>query len=158
MYRLTFLVLIALLIAACSEPPSSEPTTLNYSPSTVDRAIAFAPGTISTETNSEFDIMFSPDGKKAYFSRRAPGGKQKIYQTTFMNNAWTAPSLCPFSSDRDEAASITPNGKLFFFGSERPIPGRPNKGGFDMNVWMMKKKENGWSTPEALPAPINAVQ
>lgn len=102
--------------------------------------------------------MFSPDGLKAYFSRRAPQEKQKIYETAWVDGTWSTPTVCVFSTDRDEAPSITPDGKLFFFGSERPVPNKPNKGNFDMNIWMMKKGEDEWSEPEPLPFPINDVQ
>jgi hypothetical protein len=124
----------------------------------ISEAIPFAKGVISTEQNSEFEIAFSPDGLKAYFSRRAPGEKQKIYETNFENGKWSTPTVCKFSTDRDEAPSITPNGEFFFFGSERPIPDQPNKGNFDMNIWMMSKIAENWSEPTPLPFPINDVQ
>jgi hypothetical protein len=66
--------------------------------------------------------------------------------------------LLLFSTDRDETSFITPDGKIFFFGSERPIPNKPNKGNFDMNIWMMSKTENGWTEPTPLSEPINYVQ
>lgn len=34
----------------------------------------------------------------------------------------------------------------------------PSKGNFDMNIWMMEKTDTGWSEPEPLPEPINAIQ
>jgi Tol biopolymer transport system component len=132
--------------------------TVNYAAEKVTEPVPFAEGVISTKENSEFEIMFSPNGLKAYFSRRAPDEKQKIYETDFVDGHWNEPTVCDFSIDRDEAPSITPDGQLFFFGSERPIPGKPNKGNFDMNIWMMKKQNEGWSEPSPLPFPINDVQ
>jgi WD40-like Beta Propeller Repeat len=148
--------LFLLMIFSCNKIEQS--SSVDYSTEKITQAIPFAKGIISTEDNSEFQIMFSPNGRKAYFSRRAPEEKQKIYETDFENGIWTTPKVTEFSTDRDETPSITPNGELFFFGSERPIPNKPNKGNFDMNVWMMKKQNNGWSDPEALPFPINDVQ
>ena len=81
-----------------------------------------------------------------------------IYKSDFKNYKWTTPKLANFSTNRDETPLITPNGKFMFFGSEREIPNKPNKGNFDMNIWMMERIENGWSEPEPLPEPINAVQ
>lgn len=156
MRRYTILLCFGLLIS-CS-PKEKEIPSMKYTENTIDQAVPFAPGIISTEVNSEFEIMFSPDGKTAYYSRRAPGEKQKIYESNFVEGEWTPSKLCDFSTDRDEAPSITPDGNLFFFGSERPIPGKPNKGNFDMNIWMMKKQDDKWSVPEALPFPINDVQ
>ncbi|MGB5273753.1 MAG: hypothetical protein WBN39_06830 [Flavobacteriaceae bacterium] len=131
---------------------------VEYSKEVVSSPIPFAKGVISTNKNSEFELTFSADGQTVYFSRRAPEKKQKIYVSNFKNGKWTAPILANFSIDRDETASITPDGKYLFFGSERPIPEKPNKGTFDMNIWMMERTDNGWSEPRPLPEPINAVQ
>jgi len=148
--------LALLLIFGCDS--SKKSNAVAYATEKITEAMPFAEGVISTAENSEFQIMFSPDGLKAYFSRRAPEEKQRIYETEFVNGQWSRPEICEFSTDRDETPSITPNGRLFFFGSERPIPNKPNKGNFDMNIWMMRKTENGWSEPEPLPYPINDVQ
>ncbi len=118
----------------------------------------FAEGIISTEENSEFELTFSEDGRQIYFSRRAPEGKQMIYESEFVDGRWSTPTLAPFSTSRDETPMITPDGKYLFFGSEREIPNKPNLGNFDMNIWMMEHTEAGWSEPTPLPEPINAVQ
>ncbi|CAN5357905.1 hypothetical protein BH09BAC3_BH09BAC3_09700 [soil metagenome] len=131
---------------------------IEYSKEVVSIPIPFAKGVISTENNSEFELTFSTDGLKTYFSRRAPGEKQVIYESDFKDGKWSNAKLADFSTDRDETALITPNGKFLFFGSERPIPNQPNKGNFDMNIWKMKKNENGWSDPKPLSQPINEVQ
>ncbi len=144
------------LLISCS--PQETSTTVNYSDESVEVATLFAKGIISTEENSEFSLMFTPNGRKVYFSRRAPNEKQKIYETEFHNGQWIKPIQSEFSTDRDETPSITPNGELFFFGSERDIPNKPNQGNFDMNVWMMNKTNSGWSKPEPLPFPVNDVQ
>jgi Tol biopolymer transport system component len=154
--KLVFILLALTLQYGCDSVKTSN--SVDYASETIMEPTPFAKGVISTEDNSEFDIMFSPDGLKAYFSRRVPREKQKIYETNFENGSWTQPKVCKFSTDRDEAVSITPNGELFFFGSERPIPDKPNAGNFDMNIWMMKKTGDGWSNPEPLPFPINDVQ
>lgn len=131
---------------------------INYSSEVVSTPIPFAKGVISTEDNSEFELTFSTNGLTVYFSRRAPEEKQVIYKSDFKDGEWTEPKLADFSTDRDETAMITPNGKFMYFGSERPIPNNPNKGNFDMNIWKMERTENGWSDPIPLPAPINEVQ
>lgn len=131
---------------------------INYSIDVVSEPIPFAQGIISTENNSEFELTFSTDGLTTYFSRRAPEQKQVIYESKFVDGKWSTPILASFSIDRDETPMITPNGKFMYFGSERPIPNKPNKGNFDMNIWKMERTENGWSEPLPLPAPINEVQ
>ncbi len=150
------LLLFLLLLISCNSTISNN--EINYSETPVTKAIPFAPEIISTSANSEFSLMFTPDGRTVYFSRRAPKAKQQIYEANFKNGKWTTPVLSKFSTDRDETPSITPNGEIFFFGSERPIPNKPNEGNFDMNIWMMKRQNDGWSNPEALPFPINDVQ
>ena len=131
---------------------------INYSNDVVSEPIPFAQGIISTENNSEFELTFSTDGLTTYFSRRAPEQKQVIYESKFIEGKWSTPIQASFSTYRDETPLITPNGKFMYFGSERPIPNKPNKGNFDMNIWKMEKTENGWSEPLPLPAPINEVQ
>ena len=152
----TMALLALLFIVGCNESTKFE--SIRYSEEKISEAIPFARGVISTEENSEFSLMFSPVGATVYFSRRAPEAKQKIYTSEFINGTWTTPLLCKFSTDRDETPSITPDGSLFFFGSERPIPNQPNQGNFDMNIWMMKNTKTGWSDPTPLPFPINEVQ
>lgn len=149
--KITTSLLIAASLMACSAPPVKEHVL-------VSEATVFAPGVVSTEANSEFEIMFSPDAQTAYFARRAPEQKQKIYETKQVNGQWSSPTLCTFSTDRDEAPSLTPDGAYFFFGSAREMPGLPNLGNFDMNIWVMKRSDEGWGTPEPLPFPINDVQ
>lgn len=143
-------------LSACANPNNS--AQIDYYPAPISTPIPFAEGIISTAENSEFELTFSVDGRKVYFSRRQPNQKQQLYESDFENGRWSAPKKAAFSTDRDETAFITPNGKYFFFGSERPIPGKPNLGNFDMNVWMMTQTDTGWSAPTPLPEPINFVQ
>jgi Tol biopolymer transport system component len=151
------IILIALFaITACRDEPKIPEVA--YSQEVVSSPVPFAKGIISTAENSEFELTFSTDGRTTYFSRRPPGGKQMIYVSNFKDGTWSVPKRADFSTDRDETAYITPNGQYLFFGSERPIPGKPNKGNFDMNIWMMEKTEKGWSEPKPLPEPMNAVQ
>lgn len=148
--------LIILLFAGCNY--RLKVPEINYYDNEIASPILFGEGIISTKENSEFDLTFSTDGLKVYFSRRKTNEKQKIYESDFKDGAWSSPKIASFSTDRDETSFITPDGKNFFFGSERPIPNKPNKGSFDMNIWMMSKIENGWSEPIPLPEPINYVQ
>lgn len=154
----TLPILLFLIFGLSNCNQKTEIQKVVYSKEPVPSPVPFAPGVISTEDHSEFELAFSPDGLTTYFSRRAPEQKQKIYISHFKDGQWSEPKRADFSTDRDEAASITPDGKYLFFGSERPIPNMPNKGNFDMNIWMMENTDNGWSEPKPLPEPINAVQ
>ncbi len=151
-----FALCIAVILVGCSSDKEND--ALNYAEGSVPEPVLFGQGVISTPGASEFDLTFTPDGKSVYFTRRLPNEKQKIYTSNWVDGSWSAPSLASFSTDRDEAPYISPNGELFFFGSERPVPNQPNLGNFDMNVWMMRANESGWSAPEPVDAPINAVQ
>ncbi len=153
--NIVFLLLLVCVIGCRNEQKIPE---VQYAQEIVSSPIPFAEGIISTKDNSEFELTFSTDGLHVYFSRRSPGGKQMIYESNFLNGAWSTPQRAKFSTDRDETPFITPDGNFFFFGSERPIPNKPNRGNFDMNIWLMKKTDTGWSEPTPLPEPINEVQ
>jgi Tol biopolymer transport system component len=153
--NIIFLTAILGFLSCKSEQKTPE---INYSNDVVYEPVPFAQGIISTENNSEFELTFSTDGLTTYFSRRAPEQKQVIYESKFIDGKWSTPILASFSTDRDETPLITPNGKFMYFGSERPIPKKPNKGNFDMNIWKMERTKNGWSEPIPLAEPINAVQ
>lgn len=131
---------------------------IELDPKPVLRPKIFAEGVISTNKFSEFDITFAPDGKTAYFTRRAKGEVQKIYVSEFRDGGWSEPRLAPFSTDRDESPLLTPDGKTLYFSSTRPIPDRPSKGKFDMNVWKASKSDAGWSAPVPLAEAINKIQ
>ena len=114
---------------------------------------------IFTGEHNEFSVAINPvNPNMILFTRRIGDGKQKIYETYYRNKQWTEPKIASFSTDRDEIALFTPNGKTVYFGSERPIPGRPNKGNFDMNIWKTEWNNENWSEPVPLPPHINKVQ
>lgn len=151
-------ILLIFLITAFSCQTEKEKVFPKFSEVLLSEPQIFAPGVISTDLN-EFELGFSADGYTVYFSRRKEGEKQKIYSSTYRNMQWSSPIIAPFSTDRDETVSITPDGSTLYFGSERQIPGKPNMGGFDMNIWQITKDETGqWGKPTALPWPINEVQ
>ena len=141
-------------LSGCDE---AEPEGVRYSNSPVTVATRFFPGSITSEHN-EFDLALMPDGQRIYFTRRIEGEVQKILYSDFDGTTWSDPVLAPFSTDRDETPAVSPDGRYMHFGSQREIPGRPNLGGFDMNVWRMERTEAGWSEPVPLPAPLNLVQ
>ena len=157
--RTVVLLLVSLCVGLRAGAQRLKPARLRYAAAPVRTAVPFAAGIISTVDKSEFDIGFTPDGRTAYFTRRGPQGKQQIWTTTFAENGqWTPPQVAPFSTDRDEAPFISPDGQTLFFGSERPLPGRPNQGSFDMNIWQVPKMADGWRVPSPLPETINQVQ
>ena len=132
--------------------------SITFSERTIDFPEIFAEGVISTKDINVFNFAFTNNDKTIYFTRRQGNEKQKIYFTNFENNKWTEPQIASFSTDRDETPFITPNGKTLYFGSQRPIQNRQNKGNFDMNIWKTDWKNDKWSEPTPLNEIINQVQ
>ncbi len=129
-----------------------------YSDKPVLEPKLFAEGIISTEADSEFDIAFMNEGFTAYFTRRKTGEPQKIYVANFVKGKWTTPQIASFSTARDEAPFVSPDGRTLYFGSTRPIPDRVSKGNFDMNIWQVERTKDGWSSPVPLSEKINKIQ
>ena len=132
--------------------------SIAFSERTIDFPEIFAEGVISSKDINVFNFTFTNNDKTIYFTRRQGNEKQKIYFSNFENNKWTEPQIASFSTDRDETPFITPNGKTLYFGSQRPIPNRQNKGNFDMNIWKTDWKNGKWSEPTPLNEIINQVQ
>lgn len=151
------LYVVLIVISSCATKTPKR-TILDYSDRVVSKPELFAEGTISTNDNNEFDISFTPDGKTAFFTRRIGNEKQKLWQSTFKKGNWTNPIQLPFSKDRDETPFFSPDGRTLYFGSSRPIEGRPTKGNFDMNIWQVERNGNKWSNPKPLSESINVVQ
>lgn len=157
MNNVTLFLAAMTLLYSCGKQIHTK-TYLKYSDKIINVPEPFAAGIISTKDNSEFDLGFTPDGKSVYFTRRTGNEKQKIWKSTFSNNVWMRPELCSFSTDRDEAPFVTPDGKTLYFGSTRPIDGRPSKGNFDMSIWKVEWNGKNWKNPRPLGNEINAVQ
>lgn len=145
------------LIALISCKSKSVESSSHISNIPVTEPVEFMPGIISTE-NSEFDLIFAKDNKTLFFTRRIGDEKQKIYTSKYTGTSWSKPEIASFSTDRDEYPNITPDGNTLYFGSERPIPGRPNKGNFDTNIWKTEWINGDWSSPVPLDSIINKVQ
>jgi Tol biopolymer transport system component len=150
-------VIFLMLFSACNSVRNAQ-RSVSYSTQVIDRPVIFAEGVISTKEASEFDICFTPDGKTAFFTRRAGSDKQKIWQAEFQNGVWKNSVQSAFSTDRDETPFLSPDGKTLYFGSARPIEGRPSRGNFDMNIWHVEWTGNQWGNPSPLNADINSVQ
>ena len=167
------LAVLALLVLAqaCTRAPRAEAgaeamsaTTPGSAPTTpADTPRLFLPGLVSTPDHDEGGLHLTPFGE-LYFWRRRPGEKQQIYVCRKAgageHTGWSAPERASFSTDRDEHAFLTRDGRVCYFGSERPIPGRPNRGNFDMNIWVTRRDSVGapWSAPTPLPPAFNLVQ
>jgi hypothetical protein len=108
------------------EPPGSEP-------------VIFAPGTVSTDSVTEYCMAFTPDAREIYFSRAHSG----VMTCTLENGEWTGPEKAPFGEKYPGGeVHITPDGKNLLMNRFREL-GEGEAGG----VYILSKKEGGWGNP-----------
>jgi hypothetical protein len=119
--------------------------------------VVFAPGIVSTGLYTR-DITITNDGKEIYFCISDPF-ITGIFVTKQVDGAWTEPVIAPFSGKEflDMEPHISPDGKKFFFLSNRPPPGKEQKPGwFYQKLWFMDKTISGWSDPKLVEEPVNS--
>lgn len=108
------------------------------------------------------NIIFSPDGKEAYWQlNKGYGSKlQGIFESRYENGNWTKPQVAFFSTlvtgGMDDAPFISPDGRKFFFLSSRPIEKGDKSGKY--NIWVMDRNKEGWSHPQPLPPIVNSLK
>jgi outer membrane protein OmpA-like peptidoglycan-associated protein len=95
----------------------------------------------------------SADGQQMIVFMSGINDPGNLFQVTREGTAWTKPvSLAPSinSKSTETTASITPDGKVIYFASDRP----GGKGGLDIYK-ITKQESGGWSPPENLGSPVN---
>jgi Tol biopolymer transport system component len=86
-----------------------------------DGPVVFAPGIISTPDLIEMGITFSPDGGEIYFSRSAGpeiSSNFSIWVCREGKEGWETPRVANFSTHRDFAPFMMPDGRRFLFYSQ----------------------------------------
>ena len=136
---------VLLLAAACVTPAfaADEPCA---------PVAKFAPGVISTTTQWEWRLTFTPSGSDAYWATSVgfwPQTREKsvIKTSTLNGNTWSTPQVASFSGQHaDFDPFISPDGNTLYFSSMRPIQagGATNN---DMDLWKVERAGNGWGTP-----------
>lgn len=116
--------------------------------------VLFGEGVISTK-EYELNAVFTPDGKKLYFTKSSPGFKHMmIVESVFRNGKWTRPEVASFSGQyRDVDPFISPDGSKLYFISNRPVNGSAPRRDYD--IWFVEKSSEGWSQPKNIGGPIN---
>jgi hypothetical protein len=118
----------------------------------------FAPGVVNTGMPTR-DAAFTPDGKEFYFSVFVPGFiHAAILVTRLDGGQWTKPEVAIFASDarfRSIEPCISPDGKRFFFASDRPADLRETRPG-PFGIWLMERLGAGWGPPHRLGPAINS--
>jgi len=119
----------------------------------------FASGIVCTGM-SERDVAMMPDGSEIYFGRIVGNNSVvTIMVSKSLNGRWSEPKVTSFCSDpryKSLEPAISPNGKTFYFVSDRPnaAAGEAEPGNWD--IWVMDRAGDGWGEPYNLGAPINS--
>jgi hypothetical protein len=119
----------------------------------------FAPGVLNSGLSTR-DIAFMPDGTEIYVGVFLPGfRKAVIIETHQASGQWTPPEVAAFSQDprwRCLEPCISPDGRRFFFVSDRPAdPSAAKPGPF--GIWVMERAGAIWSEPRRLPEAVNGA-
>ncbi|KYP14468.1 hypothetical protein [Flavihumibacter sp. CACIAM 22H1] len=116
----------------------------------------FEPGKISN--GGVFGLTISPDSKTALWVHS--NGRRDtllIMESHQKKGQWSKPVIASFSSAsaswKDIDPMFSPDGNLVLFQSNRPVPGKPERTGFD--IWAVKREKNGWSEAYHLGNTIN---
>lgn len=112
----------------------------------------FAPEVFKDEDHQHSSPSFSPDGKEIYWSyvftdRNTRSRKQVICFSKFENEQWTKPEIVAFSGNYyDGGPFITPDGKMMFYYSDRPVTQGSNPKS-DYDLWYVKREGPSWGEP-----------
>ncbi len=110
----------------------------------------FMPGIVSGPYRAHGTVVFSPDGKEAYWSDMIPG-TQCAMEMKMTGNRWTYPQRSVMWKD----PSISPDGNKLIFISNQPLhEGDP---GGKENYWFMDRTDSGWTEPKPMDMAINKI-
>jgi hypothetical protein len=121
-------------------------------------AEVFAPGIVSTGMYTR-DIAMTADGKEIYFGVViGQYAYSTIVVTRIVGDRWIEPEVASFAADptwKTVEPCISPDGRRFFFSSNRPTAGKePSESDYD--IWVMERTSDGWSKPQNLGVPVNS--
>ena len=147
--------LTALSVLALPSPAQAPPYLGQALPG--KEAVPFAPGIVNTGLSTR-DITFMPDGTEIYFGVFLPGFRKAVVVETHQEAGhWSTPEVAAFSQDprwRCLEPCISPDGRQFFFVSDRPAEAKSDGPG-PFGIWMMARKGAAWSEPVRLPDSVN---
>jgi ankyrin repeat protein len=119
----------------------------------------FAPGIVSGRHARHSNIVFSPDGKEAFwglmFPRPVPGyGTGRMLVSRLEGGRWTYPKEAVFDGTKlADVPVFHPDGTILYDMSRRPFPGGRDMG--KENIWMWDKGPGGWTNPRPLDPAVN---
>lgn len=114
----------------------------------------FAPGILSHGLH-EHALTISPNGSELFYvTTDSSFSYYTIIRVVKENNHWKEPEVAPFSGEYlDLAPSFSPDGTKLFYSSSRPVPGS-HKEKSDLDIWVVEKQGDSWSSQKHLPAPL----
>jgi Tol biopolymer transport system component len=162
-YIIIAIIGLALFLAACdtqknesneSDFPILKGPYLGQKPPGM-KAEIFAPNIISTPFN-EAICSFTPDGKEVFFRILGPprGG---IYFMKEVNGKWSEPQIASFLGNYDAKCNLSPDGNKIVFSTGMPLE-RKGKSLDHWEIWIVERKDSGWSTPVNLGHPVNSQE
>jgi len=115
----------------------------------------FHPGIVSGYYRAHSSIVFTPDGKEAYWAEMSRGeGSVKV--SRMVEKHWSYPVVAEV--ERDPA--VSPDGKRLYFIKTRPYRAGEEHGG-DPDVkeeyWYMEKTDTRWSAPVSVGEAVNKL-
>ncbi len=150
LYRLLlFLTLPVLIVTGFSNMPDFNPF---FNPPG-ESALVFGAGEVSNGFGNR-DMAISPAGDEIFFTMQQGENLSAILHAQKKGAVWTSPQVASFSGKfSDLEPAFSPDGKRLYFVSRRPVKEEEKK---DYDIWFVTRKDNGWSMPERLPAPVNS--
>jgi hypothetical protein len=116
-----------------------------------NRPEMFMPGIVSGPYRAHGTVVFSPDGKEAYWSDMIPGS-QSGQEMKIMDGGWTFPARSIMWKD----PSISPDGNRLIYISRDPI--EKNDPGGKENYWYRNRTDYGWTEPKPMDVIINRIK
>lgn len=115
----------------------------------------FAPGIVSTgESFEHSSAVFSHDNKEVYWSARV----DKVYKILYMkikDGKWSSSQVVSFCEQYSGGTPFfSPDGEKLYFASSRPL--EKNGALKDSDIWVVKRRGDGWSEPINLGSNVNS--
>ena len=151
-------LLVVLALIGCSRDdrtPVAETTPPPTGPYLGQTRPGLDPELFLATALAERDTAWTPDGTELYHSvyERARGAI--VVRRQRPDGTWSAPEFAPFSGvHSDLEPFVTADGAWLYFISKRPLPGETEPG--DYNLWRLRRRGDGWGSPEPLSEPVNS--
>ena len=117
----------------------------------------FAPGIVSTQTESEFGSIYSKNGKEFYYAIQDKNGKAETRVMTLVKGAWSKQAaLLRHDVYSYNDPFLSPDESRLYFISDQPLSGSGHKKDFD--IWYIERNGDRWSKPFNAGPNINSIK